>query len=382
MKTFNWKSEVQSNILALKLLGLWPKGDETYKRNSYTLYASFCFFVLNCGHNFFQTVNIYFILDDLEAFTSSIFVTLSCVGTILKCYGLIQNMENLKQLFVTITGEIFQPKGEKQQKLVEPSVKFWSRIYLLFRITCYFTAFFWSTYPILDKSFRVRRLPFLSWYPYNVKISPFYEFTYMYQVVSIWYIVAASLNIDCLIAALNMFIGAQCDILCDDLRNLVATNGKELKEKLVRCVIHHKAILSLAEKSNKFYNWIVLFQFFTSAVSLGFSMFQLTIVVPLSSEFYSFICYATSMIVEIFIYCWFGNEVEIKSSIIPYAAFQSTWVGLPTEIQKILITFTLRTQRPIKMSALNLFYLSLDTFKSILRTSWSYFTVLHQANST
>nr|CAM84015.1 olfactory receptor 17 [Tribolium castaneum] len=242
MSNFSWKAAVETNITTLKILGLWPKGDETYKLNFYTLYAVFGVIGLLCAHSFVQIFNIYFIVDDLEAFTSSIFVTLSCLGTVAKTYYLLQNMQMLKELFISINKDIFQPKNNKQILLVEPSIKFWQRFYLIFRVLCYCTTFFWSSYPILDKWTKDHRLPFLAWYPYDSTKSPFYELTYIHQVVSIWYLVSASLNIDMLIAALNMFVGAQCDLLCDNLRN-IGQNSKEIGKNLVKCIEHHREIL-------------------------------------------------------------------------------------------------------------------------------------------
>jgi hypothetical protein len=75
---------------------------------------------------------------------------------------------------------------------------------------------------------------------------------------------------------------------------------------------------------------IVLGQFFTSSVSIGLTMFQLTLVrvvldfffctgcdflkkvAPFTSECYSLLFYVGSATVQIFLYCWFGNEVEYK----------------------------------------------------------------------
>jgi hypothetical protein len=80
---------------------------------------------------------------------------------------------------------------------------------------------------------------------------------------------------------------------------------------------------------NQFFNIIVFTQFFTSAISIGLTMFQLTVVsqpsnfskmlvqtglfkvAPLSTEFYSLLFYGSAIVVQIFMYCWFGNEVEV-----------------------------------------------------------------------
>ncbi|RZC32582.1 7tm 6 domain containing protein [Asbolus verrucosus] len=142
-----------------------------------------------------------------------------------------------------------------------------------------------------DKSVKEHRLPFLAWYPFNEKKSPFYEITYIYQIVSISFIAMTTLSINTLIAALNMYIAAQFDILCDDLRNLRNVTdalSADFNVRLINCVNHHKEILRFAEDSNKFFNWIVFLQFFISAISIGITMFQLTMVDPLSSEFFLF----------------------------------------------------------------------------------------------
>ncbi|RZC39416.1 odorant receptor 46a, isoform B-like [Asbolus verrucosus] len=112
-----------------------------------------------------------------------------------------------------------------------------------------------------------------------------YEVTYLYQVISIGFLAMAHLNMDTIISALMVYVGAQSDILCDN------------------------------------------------------------------------------------------------SSQIPYSAFESDWTGIPLEAKKNLIIFIIRTQKPIKMSAINLFSLSLATFTTILRTSWSYFAVLRRVNA-
>ena len=243
MEKFNWQTGINTNIRSLRVLGLWPQGYQTYKLNLYTLYTTVCVLGLLCSHRFVQTFNIFFILDDLDAFTSSIFVTLSCVGTVAKTYYLLKNMPLLKQLFLNIEDKIFQPRDQNQEDLIAPNIKSWQQFYLLFRISCFCTTFFWSTYPILDKWTAQHRLPFLAWYPYDFTVSPLYEITYIHQVVAIWYLVAVSLNIDCLIAALNMFVGAQCDILADNLKNLGQTGVYDFNLNLIKCVLHHRAIL-------------------------------------------------------------------------------------------------------------------------------------------
>ncbi|RZC41655.1 7tm 6 and/or Imm37 domain containing protein [Asbolus verrucosus] len=356
MKKFDWKLSIRRNLQVLNIVGLWPELDGNFKSNLYTLYSTTTLAVFIYGHNFFQTINVFFIYPDLEAISGTIFVTLSEMLTMVKSYYMLQNMNILKQLMTTINNDIFQPKNTMQKNFIESSLNFWKKVGMLLWTMSGGAIFFWSTYPILDNSIKESRLPFLAWYPYDTKISPYYEITYIYQIISVTVIASATLSIDMLIAALNVFTGAQFDILCDDLRHLHDDISLDFNAKLINCVKHHKEILKFSTKSNIFFNWIVLVQFFISAASIGITMFQLTIVTPFTSEFYSMVTFGIAIIVEIFMYCWFGNEVEIKSSNIPYAAFESNWTEASMEVKKNLIYFILRCQKPLKMSALNLFY--------------------------
>ncbi|RZC32999.1 7tm 6 domain containing protein, partial [Asbolus verrucosus] len=318
MKNFDWKFSIRINILMLRLVGLWPEGDEIYKLNFYTLYSVISIVVFTTAHNFFQTVHIFMVYSDLEALAAAIFVTLTDLLAQMKIFYFTHNMSILKGLMIKLNCEMFLPKRESQRMLVRPSLSFWKMTYTMFWMPVGTTLFLWAIFPVLDGSVKQHRLPFAAWYPYDAKISPFYEITYFHQVISILLMATANLNMDMLIAALMVYIGAQCDLLCDDLRNLQEVN---FNSALLDSIEHHKNIVIFAQSCNTFFEMIVLGQFFTSSVSIAVAMFQLTLVAPLSSECYSLLFYVGSITVQIFLYCWFGNEVEIKQHHLPFAAW-------------------------------------------------------------
>ncbi|RZC42564.1 7tm 6 domain containing protein, partial [Asbolus verrucosus] len=385
MERLNWKEIIKADIIMLKITGLWPAGDETYGCNLYTLYAIVSTILFQFGHNLFQTINLFTILDDLQAITGTIFILMMELSSTLKTYYLVKNMKMLKQLMLTINCDLFQPKNFEQRMLIQPTINAWKTFTFTYLTFTAPALFFWSMYPVFDRTVKNYRLPFLAWYPYNTKISPLYELTYIHQALSIVFIAVATMGIDNLIAALNMFIAAQLDILSNDLKNLNRVNNNnnsvDVVNDLKQCVHHHREILKFADNANQFYNWLLLVQFFVGGVSIGLSMFQLTLVIPLSTEFYMLLTYGGAVLVQGFMYCWFGNEIEVKSNVLSYAVFECDWTGLPPEIMKNFIILVLRLQRPLKIAALNLFYLSLATYVKILKTSWSYFALLRQVNS-
>jgi hypothetical protein len=293
MEKFSWKLSINPNIVVLKLLGLWPKGHEGYKFNLYTLYSiSMNTFVT--GQNLCQTVYIFYIYSDLQALAAIIFLLFTSSLTSVKAYYFFRNMNLLKDLMVVLESKQFQP-SQHQTLLVQPMLKLWTFVYKAYWFFVGSTVLLLGVFPVVDGSFRQYRLPFVAWYPYNTTISPFYEITYIYQTFSIGFLASLCLNLDSLIAALMVFIILQCDILCDNLRNLHSCKENDYYDKLIECIEHHQKILRydsnlleqilakskffrFAEMSNNFFNEIALMQFFTSSASLTLAMFQLTVV--------------------------------------------------------------------------------------------------------
>lgn len=250
MKDFDWTHIIRFNISILKSIGLWPNF-EVYKFNWYAIYA-FCFInIFVNGHNFFQTMNIFFVYNNLEALAATIFVSLSDVLASLKIYYFVKNMTILKSLIKQLNKKIFQPTTSSLEA-IKLNLNIWFFTYFGFCVSAVLTLTLWSVFPILDKSVQFYRLPFAAWYPYNTKKSPNYEITYLYQVISIWVLSTANLNMDTLITALMMYTSSQCDILTIQVRNL-NDNVRDFNKKLIKCVLHHKDILRYIVTNLKFF---------------------------------------------------------------------------------------------------------------------------------
>jgi hypothetical protein len=294
MEKFDFKLTIRPNILFLKLVGLWPIDEHDFYR-LYTLVIT----VLVMGlYNVFRVINIFYVYTDLQVLTATIYLTVTDLAVMVKSILFIYNVQTLKQLTVTINCDLFQPKTAEQKDLAKKSLNEWKVTYVVFCGLVVTTLSMWTISPLINNSGGHRQLPLPSWYPYNTTTSPYYEITYVCQVISMWVLATANTNIDSLIAALMMYIGSQCDILCDDLKKLPKSrdNETDFKRSLTDCIIHHKKILrydvrkrkswlfnvleifSFAQDSNESYNFIILAQFFTSSLAIALTMFQMTLV--------------------------------------------------------------------------------------------------------
>ena len=280
----------------LKIMGLQIKSDEKPASNLYKLYTFFSVVVIMGVHNFFQTVNIYFVYKDLEVLTPIIVVTSTSILVSVKIYFLQRNISIVNNLILSLNGDLYQPKTEKQRRNAELTLYFFNFVYLSFFSLAVMSSTAWLLIPILSNGTQDKQLPFSAWYPYDCTISPLYEFTYIYQCVATFYLVTTVVHIDTLILFLIMYITIQCDNLCDDLKNL-RHDLYNINERMIACVKHHQAILryfcnrthhfsvfdilnisSSAVDSNKFFDKTILGQFVTTTVTFAVNMFQLSLV--------------------------------------------------------------------------------------------------------
>ncbi|XP_063925617.1 odorant receptor Or1-like [Zophobas morio] len=374
---FDWKNVIYENLLVLKSVGLWPKGNGLYNRDVYLVYALSLAVFLVAGFNLSQLINIYFIYTDFEVLTSSILLMTTNLLAITKMCLFLKNVPKIKNILNTLNTLDFRPKTPSQLELIKPSLKRWKRIYIWYHTVVIFNLLMWSVAPILG-DLEEHRLPFAAWFPFDTQVLPNYAAAYVYQMVCMWPMSVCNMNLDCIVMALMMLLCVQCDLLCYNLRSL---HSLSFDKELVECIKRHKVIVSLAKTSNDFFNWIILGQFATSTSVTALIMFQLTLVSPVSGEGLSHMFYIHGITTQIFLYCWFGNELEVKSSRIPNAVYESNWIYQPPKVKRNIIFFCIRCQRPIKITAIKLFSLSLQTFIAIMRSAYSYFALLSNVNA-
>nr|AWT23365.1 OR3 [Hycleus phaleratus]AWT23373.1 GR10 [Hycleus phaleratus] len=137
----------------------------------------------------------------------------------------------------------------------------------------------------------------------------------------------------------------------------------------------------MSKEANMVFNMSVAYQMCTSVLAICMTMFRLSIVAPLTSEFFTSVFYQTALLLQILLYCWSGNEVISTSNEISLAGYEMDWIDSSIEFKKNLLFFIRGTQEPIRLYALQFFTLSLETFIKILRMSWSYFALLQQMNN-
>lgn len=224
--------------MMLRIMGLWSNDNNYFSM----LYTFLVVFVCVGSYILFQIINIFFIYDNLEALVGTVYILLIEIMAAIKVYYILKNSKILKNR-IAVLGQKWINSNQKY--LIEPEIQFWKRIYIALCSSCVACNAFLGVYPLVDRSTEERGLPFLSWYPYNYKISPYYEITYLHQIIGGTYLTFVHFNVDTTVAGFNVYTGCQLDMLCDNLRNFATAGASSFQtyKKLIDCIYKHKEIL-------------------------------------------------------------------------------------------------------------------------------------------
>ena len=241
---YDWKSNLEINILINRVLGLWPDGDDSFKPGFYVVYCAILIILATC-HLLSQTIKLYLVRDDIEALAGTMYITLTLMLAAIKTFFVIVKMRILKKCFKTLrTNSLFQPRNHHQELIIQRSVDVWKIMLKIFITSCSGFSIF-ILIPILINS-GDRQLPFLAWYPFSTDSSPVFEITYVFQFALTSYLSLSCLFVDVLVCVFNMYIGCQFDLLSDNLRIFFKEGDThtEARKNLRRCIRHHKEILT------------------------------------------------------------------------------------------------------------------------------------------
>nr|WEG72105.1 odorant-receptor-5 [Grapholita molesta] len=88
--------------------------------------------------------------------------------------------------------------------------------------------------------------------------------------------------------------------------------------------------------------------------------------------------YLTCMLIEVFIICWFGDELIWKSWELHQAAFEAPWPSTDPKTAMFIVIFMERCKRPLRVTAGKIFTLSLDTYTNLINWSYKAFAVMRK----
>ncbi|KAG5331208.1 OR94B protein, partial [Acromyrmex charruanus] len=320
-----------------------------------------------------------FITEDLETFIEKFSLFLSVLGVSCKVMNLTLRRHEIIGLTDMLLQDICVPRNDREmdiQRRFDRSAK-------IITICCEIlneSAVFFATVAQFRYFISTRTLPLSDWVPYDISSTTAFWATMLHQTIGLIICANASVAHEILISGFMIQTCAQLDILCYRARMLPSSlreaqkcsiskeDFKAREQRIIRELIHHhRFVYRFAERINAVFTLMIFVQFTISSTVLCLSIYKMLTKNLLSLEFAWSSSYLGCMLMQIYLYCWFGNEVTLKSTEIGNAIYEMEWPMLPVDLMKILLLIITRSKRPIKITSGYMITLCNDSFMKVNR---------------
>ncbi|CAH1164641.1 unnamed protein product, partial [Phaedon cochleariae] len=137
----------------------------------------------------------------------------------------------------------------------------------------------------------------------------------------------------------------QIDILNSKISNLEYNSIEDNVEgkndndhRFDECIRHHNWIIRFVESLDDVFSWSIFILYVTSAVGIcnvGFQLVHTPFDDPIQLAKMTF--FFAAMLFQLLLYCWYGNEIILKSAAIRDACYESKWYDSDLKTRKSLI---------------------------------------------
>uniref|UniRef100_A0A182VTE8 Uncharacterized protein n=1 Tax=Anopheles minimus TaxID=112268 RepID=A0A182VTE8_9DIPT len=344
------------------------------------------------------------VVTTTEELFAGIFILLTQLVLILKMEFFYLNVSKIQKLVSRLEGELYLPQSAEEHIPLEQARRkttiFWILYFIFsdgiilywFVLSCCYSIMIVPTWPAVDDTTQ-----------YAV-----FLMVIIYQFFALLLNAAFNISWDSLVGALLALTNAhmyrlQIQLMKVGHRNLkesydnknvimVTEYGKssdEIYNELLQCIIFHQEVTGYVESINyeaslflrdvlKLFSGPMLLQLYCSVVILCITEFLLLTGISTKGENIKAFCYLICLIIQVVQYCYFGNEVKYTSQKVHQATAFVNYPDMDIKTRKLLIAFQQYTAKQIQCSARRIFTieLSMATFVTIIKTSYSYLAVL------
>lgn len=223
------------------------------------------------------------------------------------------------------------------------------------------------------------------WLPYDTDAAFNFNITVIYQIFTVILTAIYGANCDLLSVLFMMYIIGMLEQLCERLENikyepLFKPNGSlnmkygNNRLELLKCIKYQLKIHEIAKKLNSIFSIVFLVRGFGTMIIICTSVLSIVIVSDtfIVSKLSAFISLVFSLV---FIPSCYGNKVTELSDQIRISLFHSEWLYETKEYRQMMRIVMECSKNSIKITAVGLFSVNLESFKKMCETTYSLYHI-------
>ncbi|KAI4464842.1 odorant receptor [Holotrichia oblita] len=366
--------DIQRNMMSV--MGYWHTETLTYFYIIRSALTTSIFLISYIG----MIMQFIHVIGDFQKLSEILYMMTSYTSYFCKLLGYLYSRQTFLSMLRHLKNPIFQDYSIELEHHLTKILRLSILITKLYRVSCAIVVILFCVYPIFDNAILPTPVPF---------DTGRYTFI-MYIIESLALLIAAWNNfcLDTLSVCLMGLAISQFDILKEkfvnfkqiatktslenkrfniesELWKLESNTDNIIKHTLTNCIIHHNALIRFVNQIETIFSFGLLAQLLGSIIVICNTGFFLLLVSPASLQFGMLFSYFITMMAQLMLYCWYGNEIMLKSTEIGESCYLSDWYTCNLSVRKSIFIVMERSRRPLVISALKFSILSLTALTSV-----------------
>nr|AQN78454.1 olfactory receptor 52 [Meteorus pulchricornis] len=375
------------SFLLLSCCGLWrPVTWSTWKSKLYNLYAVFVF-ILHNGFVLAEITDVLFFDNSVDERIDIIVSLTSMFAVSVKMIGLHATRDSIIEICEKFENE--WRKNDIEEILIQKTYDHNFRLYFLAYTAMLEVTVSGNTLGRLCADSPPFTLPFKIFLPYDYSTPGIFRLTVLIEFIAVLIATNIEAAFDTLFRGIMVQICVRIKMLKRRFQVAITTLEKKRREEpfnreeykameekfLINWIESHNSILSLSDYIESVFSKVIFVQYYLSSFVVCTTVYILS-QMPFGGEFLGIGIYLIAMTVEIFMICFSANQVTLEFADLCVAMYNTNWFVLSISAKRYIVIMMARTLRPIVFTSGHLVTLSMDSFKSLMKVTYSIYNVL------
>ncbi|XP_068156493.1 odorant receptor 94a [Drosophila tropicalis] len=220
-------------------------------------------------------------------------------------------------------------------------------------------------------------LPFAYYVPFEWRNERGYWYAYGYNVAAMTLTCISNITLDTLGCYFLFHLSLLYCLLGMRLRGLKDV-GINFDQDLRGIFQLHQRVRRLTATCQSIVSPYILSQIILSAFIICFSGYRLQHVGIRANpgQFTAMLQFVSVMILQIFLPCYYGNEVTVNAHQLTNEVYNTNWLQCNPPIRRLLNSYMEHLKRPVQIRAGNFFAVGLPIFVKTINNAYSFFALL------
>ncbi|XP_038208167.1 odorant receptor 4-like [Zerene cesonia] len=368
------------NFVCLKIFGLCfgNKPNKFYK-----CYSVIYLFITLPIYFSLLSLNLVFTPKMLEVLIYEFIYYFTEFSVLAKVFMVLRKRNELREMMNLLDCDAFKGDDDTSSAIVNRYVNQYKIYWKAYSILCHFAYISLSLASLIRFILHSNiDLPVCKYYFLGDEtLERYYVVFWLYQCIGIYGHMMYNINVDFLIIGLIMMAIAQVEVVHHEISSRVTEEGVRdgdetaVMTKLKEYLKHYEMLLIYASKLQNLISITMFIQLGVASAIICAILCRLSVSVSVDLIL-TLTPFSSAMILQIFLPAYLGTQLSYKSEELVYAAYTSEWIHRSQSFKSSLNLFMQRAQVKISLTGCGLLPLTLTTFTSIMKTAYSFFTLI------